>query len=258
MAPLTSSKSDQIVYRDGSKGAIKPSQDFNFVSLDARDKNQTLYLGAHFEPKPGSREPYQYYHRLSGLTNDGRNLAIDIDTDHRKWRQLHLSGPDTGNKWLAQLSNTAEPGRSRLPLLTKVTQTLIRNGSFSYGDKPPQHIYIPELELMIGNAHEFARRCEYEPFIRVYNTQGLNQDEMRQLGDQPWSSDSEDRVVMRSASFGHGRKRLDMCLREGPILPQIRAYTDKNAVADELLVPFGIISALRLRVWESAKRKFSC
>jgi hypothetical protein len=49
-----------------------------------------------------------------------------------------------------------------------------------------------------------------------------------------------------------------MCLREGPIQPQTLEHTDEGAVADELLVPFAIISALRHQVWESRRRRFEC
>ena len=111
---------------------------------------------------------------------------------------------------------------------------------------------------MIGNVLDFVQRCEYEPFIRVYNVHGLNAIERDVVGNLPWSSLSGDRVIMRGASFGHGRQRLDMCLREGPINPQTEGDTDKKAVADELMVPLAIISALRHRVWESNGRQFEC
>jgi hypothetical protein len=134
----------------------------------------------------------------------------------------------------------------------------MRNGTFGYSDRDPQYVHIPELDFVIGNMVDFLSRCEYEPSIRVYNAHGLDGAGRRALGDLPWSSHSGDRVVIRGASFGHGRKRLDMCLREGPIQPQTLERTDEGAVADELLVPFAIISALRHQVWESRRRQFEC
>jgi hypothetical protein len=250
---------EQVIYGTGGTGDIKPAQEFKFVSLGTEDKNQTFYLGAHFEPKPGSREHFQYYYRFGGLTNDERNLAVDVDADRRAWRILLLSGHDDINQWLAQLSRSPiGPEKSRLPQAPKLTETLIRNGTFNYSDTIHKYILIPELDFMIGNVVDFVQRCEYEPFIRVFNAHGLNGIERDFMGNLPWVSRSGDRVIVRGASFGYGRRRLDICLREGPIHPQAEGHTDKNAVADELMVPLAIISALRHRVWESSGRKFKC
>lgn len=257
MALLTTI-SGQTVDQDGSKGEIRPAQDFNFVSLDVPNRNQTFHLAAHFEPKLASSEPFQFYYRFGGLTNDGRNLAVDVDAGRQQWRLSLLSGPDSANKWLAQQSHTLGYPRSQLPQFSRLIQDVIRNGTFGYSDRDPQYIHIPELDFVIGNMVDFLSRCEYEPSIRVYNAHGLDGAGRRALGDLPWSSHSGDRVVIRGASFGHGRKRLDMCLREGPIQPQTLERTDEGAVADELLVPFAIISALRHQVWESRRRRFEC
>lgn len=252
MALLTTI-SGRAVQHDGSKSEIRPTQDFNFVSLSVPNKNHTFYLAARFHPKPASFERFQNYYRFGGLTNDGRNLAVDVDPGHQEWRLLLLSGPDSANKWLAQQSRT--PGL--LPQFPRLTQTVIRNGSFRSSYTYPRYIHIPELDFVLGNIYDFLYRCEYEPFIRVYNAHGLNGSERQALGDLPWSSHS-DRVIIRGASFGHGRKRLDMCLREGPIHMQTLEHTDKGEVADELLVPFAIISALRHQIWETSRRGFEC
>jgi hypothetical protein len=252
---------ERIDYQTGRDSGIKPTQVFNFRSLDHEGKFPPFYLGAHFETKSHNDTLFQYYYRFGGTTSHGHNLAVDVDTDGWAWRMLLLNGLDAANNWLSQTSRGPSMlGKSRLPHLPELTESLIRNGTFDFNTTIPGHIYIPQLDFMIGNIIDFIRRCEYEPFIRVYNLEGLNTTEKQALGRMPWTSRSGDRVLMRGASFGHGRKRLDMCLREGPITPQTvgENIADKDKVADELMVPLAIIAALRYRVWESHGRDFEC
>lgn len=151
-------------------------------------------------------------------------------------------------------------GKSRLPHLPELTESVIRTGTFDFNTTIPGYIYIPQLDFMIGSVIDFIRRCEYEPFIQVYTLEGLNTTEKQALGKMRRASPSVDRVIMRGASFGRGRKRLDMCLREGPTTPleTVGNITDETKVADELMVPLAIIAALRYRVWESQDRYFEC
>jgi hypothetical protein len=163
------------------------------------------------------------------------------------------------NMWAAQTFNRSGlEGFPKLPQFAKVAQSVIRAGSFSYSNASPQYLHIPEIDFMIANIADFLSRCEYEPFIQVYNVFEMDKREVRLLAERPWSSDSEERVVMRGAAFGRGRKRLDMCIKEGPIRPQASEQTGRKEVADELMVPLAIISSLRLMIWETGRRKFEC
>lgn len=163
------------------------------------------------------------------------------------------------NMWAAQTFNRSGlEGLPKLPQFAKLAQDVIHTGSFSYSNANPQYLHIPGTDFMIANIADFLNRCEYEPFIRVYNVFGMEKKDVRLLADRPWSSDSEERVVMRGAAFGRGRKRLDMCIKEGPIRPHASEQTGRTEVADEMLVPLAIISSLRLMIWETGRRKFEC
>lgn len=234
-------------------------QDFRIHSLSPSIQDETFYLGAHLNPQVNSTAPFQYYHRFGGTTRDHRDIAVDVDSERNSWRMLSLDGPDEANKWIAKTSTELNMGSyPKLPQFSSVTETEIHSGTFSHSTVSYQHMHIPEIDFMIGGIHDFLERCEYEPFLRVYSTAGLAKKEMQQMANKSWSSRSEDRLVMRTASFGHGRQRLDMCVREGPIQPTKPGYEHREGMADELLVPMAIIATLRLRLWETGRRAFVC
>jgi hypothetical protein len=89
-----------------------------------------------------------------------------------------------------------------------------------------------------------------QPFLRVYDTRGLEEDEVNELLDRNWSSKSDPQVIMRSAIFGQSSTRLDMCVseRSGHVLdlsarPPVRRPV--TGIEDRNLVPLAIIQALR-------------
>jgi len=69
---------------------------------------------------------------------------------------------------------------------------------------------------------------------------------------------------MRTASFGLGRQRLDMCIRGGNLgrdeewaraneqwMPGLQA-----GISEDALIPFAIVGTLRLRLMEANVRNF--
>lgn len=251
---------DRIIYGSGEKVEVKPVQRFDFIHQDSGDRFQTFHLGAHLEPKLNSNANFQVYYRFGGRTQDMRDIAVDVDINNKAWRFIRLDGPDTLNLWVSQQSQGPEKPETvvetHLPKFPKLTEELLVNGTFQFSDTRPKYAYIRELDLLIHNILDFTRACEYEPFLRVSNVEGLGKAEMNAHGSLPWSSKSGDRVVMRTASFGQGRHGLDMCIKEGRI--GSRGQDGEGRVADELMVPLAIVSALRHRVWEVNGRTFSC
>lgn len=145
---------------------------------------------------------------------------------------MTLGGNDTTNEWLAygqkQVANEAFPF---LPSLTSPSSFESRNGTFSTISKQNPHLQIPELELTIANMYSFMSYCHREPFVRVFDLSSLPSREIilhsdaEKLVDTEWTRKPHEREVMPTTSFGAGRQRLDVCVRN-------------EEVKEEDLVPF--------------------
>ena len=59
-------------------------------------------------------------------------------------------------------------------------------------------------------------------------------------------------IVMRTASFGHGRQRLDMCIKEDTDFK--KDIEVSKGVSEEFWVPFAIMVAYRERMYEMEGR----
>ena len=175
---------------------------------------------------------------------------------------MKLNGSDTVNKWNAYDRNVAakhHEGVTKLPSLWKfnpISEKQIMNGTFTDADPKNKHMYIPELELAVANMDGFFSNYYIEPFIRVFNTLGLDDDEVDKMLDAPWDSKPNKRIVMRTAAFGHGRSGLSMCIKEGGMRESL-GFKGSKGVLDEMLVPFAIISAMRKRVSEVGIRSIT-
>jgi hypothetical protein len=241
----------------------KPSQYFRIRALDGKSKDQRFYLGSHLKPVYNSNETFQYYHRFTGNTNGNRHLAVDVDIQNRVWRVLSLSAPDLETKWLATGFNSKT---LRLPKFSQINETGLWEGAFNTvnatrterGKEAKSYLYIPDLEYAIADFSEFLNRCEYEPFLRVYDTQGMETKSIHELVTPGWTSKDESRSfkeVMRTASFGHGRHGLETCLHmESFRTKQIDDQWDTPSI----VFPLAIISSMRLRMWEMKVRGFRC
>ncbi|KAF4624813.1 hypothetical protein G7Y89_g13360 [Cudoniella acicularis] len=241
--------------------AINPRYTFTFQSLTPNIKDSNFFLASHLEPVPDSNQPFQYYQRLSGGTPNTPNVAVDIDMQNNLWRIMSLNDTDIANNWTANAAkiNTDIPGTSILefpvlPTFKPINETLLRNGTFTPVSWTNIHMNIPELNLAIANMNGWYQMCDLEPFMRVFNTSGLAQEssEMSALLDAKWNGTPNDKVVMRTASFGHGRGGISMCIKEGDIMDLAAEETPVNqGVQDEMLVPFALLAAVRMRVNET-------
>lgn len=94
---------------------------------------------------------------------------------------------------------------------------------------------------------------EFEPFVRVFRIPPTaTEEDMRKVMDAKWTDKNDDSVLMRTASFGHGRQRLDMCLREGILgVGPFGADLIEETISANLLVPLAIMSSFRKRAYET-------
>ena len=126
------------------------------------------------------------------------------------------------------------------------------------GKEAKSYLYIPDLEYAIADFSDFLNRCEYEPFLRVYDTQGMETKSIHELVNRGWTSKDESgsfREVMRTASFGHGRHGLETCLHMESFRTE---QIDDGWDTPSIVVPLAIISSMRLRMWEMKVRGFRC
>jgi hypothetical protein len=181
-------------------------------------------------------------------------VAVDVDFQHQQWRIMHLNQTDETNKWLGESSMMRKSSVSHyLPQLQPVSEKRAQYGKF---DNISDHMQIPELGLGIQNLREFLKRCDNEPFLRVFDTsKSKNKEELVQMMRKDWHDKNQEDVVMRTASFGHAHQRLDMCMKE---TDKSSGHLALSVMREELLVPFTIISALRLRAWETDLHTFNC
>ncbi|KAI9641549.1 hypothetical protein NHQ30_010361 [Ciborinia camelliae] len=229
-------------------GTKVPRSTYDFRSLSASVADQSFYLAPIFEPQVDSNQTYQYYHRFSGDSANSANIAIDVDVDNGVWRAMQLSEPDERTKWLALGRKSAD---GALPQFKNVNATEWANGTIeSHGP----HLVLPEWEAVIQGLHDAHRHREIEPFIRVYDTQ-LIPEHVERLMQSSWDWSPKHRldpnILMRTASFGHGRQRLDMCLKEDFYYTSEGEVAEFEGVSDHSLIPFAVLVATRMRRFET-------
>ncbi|TGO67206.1 hypothetical protein BOTNAR_0046g00080 [Botryotinia narcissicola] len=213
---------------------------YTLYSLNESVNNQTFYLAPVLAPKFGSKEPYQYFHRFSGSTTNTANFAIDVDIDNGVWRELHFNGTDELTKWWAS-------GRKQYPSVHPIFDNITTtesatklNGTFVIRDG---HLWMPDFDLIIQGLEDSRKHAEIEPFIRVFDTEGLPHSRTEKLLSPRWNWNNrhDPSIVMRTASFGHGRQRLDISNREQQKL---------DGVSNGSIMPLAVIAAFRMRMNE--------
>lgn len=127
--------------------------------------------------------------------------------------------------------------------------TLIQNGTFSLVNKDNKHLFIPELGIAMAKYCGFRDSYEQQPFLRIFDINSLNQSSVDTMLNSEWSpTQDEDRIIMRTASFGHGRQRLDMCIREESAFasqkPRVGSVHGLNEI---MFVTLAIVQAFRVQ-----------
>lgn len=216
-------------------------------SLTPNVPTREFYFAARLDPAFHSSQPFQYFHRISGSTPRTEYVAVDVDLQNRKWRIMKLSDADMETKWLGYSSAHGD----ELPQFSQISTQLLKNGTFTAVDKNYTHMHIRELNMTIHNMYQFNTYYEHEPFTCVYNTHGLSEDEITPMLENKWSNKPDTREVMRTAAFGHGRHRLDMCIKEftgwvvDPVFPDAPKARHVTGIDDRNLVPLAILWAFR-------------
>jgi hypothetical protein len=240
-----------------------------------------MYLASHLNPVlvPGTgnntntTNPFEYYQRLSidrpsppPLSRDYEHIAIDIDIPSRLYRILHLNASNAENEYMA-LGHKS----SLTSLLTfhPLEESIVSNGTFSKVTKEDKHMLIPELNIGIANMYSFIYdSIEQKSFIKIYQNQSpywrssapgaptslfpTDISLFNKTLNEPWDSKKrppvDHKVVMRTASFGHGRQRLDMCIKEDTDFK--KGIEVSTGVSEKFWVPFAIMVAHRERMSE--------
>ena len=222
---------------------------FEFASISGLPKNQSFSLATRYKIENHSPEPFDYFERFSGGSDIKRNhFVVDVDIPNGVWRLLRTSGPDLANNFLTNGFNRLEDGQfPMMPATQAIYNEQIKNGTF-HGikslteDLHPRHMHIPELNFYIANMYDFMHQQAYEPFLRVYRDFGRSEEEMLQVAEQKWTDKNDASVMMRTASFRHGKGPLVMCMREGQF-DRYGANEMQESVSEDMLVTFAIITA---------------
>ncbi|KAH7393634.1 hypothetical protein BKA64DRAFT_644370 [Cadophora sp. MPI-SDFR-AT-0126] len=244
---------------DGAWGRLAGRPATRFVVRELGTPESTddeYYLSARVAPTSNiSDDSFQYFHRLSYVGYE-TIYAVDVDIPNHQYRILNLDKEDTANRWLAYGSRQDSGfGTFQMkPILEEPQATSLRRGNFSAVDSAHQSVLIDDLNLVIIDLWGFIDNCNLEPFLRVFD---VTDKKRFDLIPWEWTSKPHSQEVMRTASFGYGRQRLDMCIRPA----EYNATQSLGEVTDQVarqLVPFAIIAAYRQRAFESNYRSFHC
>lgn len=188
-----------------------------------------------FSSKPSKTKhlsPFDSYHRFSGAISQSQLIHIDFDLNHYTWRVISS---------------------------TKAETPSIRNGTWSPTSKNSPHAYFPELDLVVTNFHYFNRRCNFQPFLTVFRTDGMDDASRIKQSNEEWSPVSKDNVVMRTASFRLPRAlwRLEVCARMEDYEVEGKEGL-MGGLHDDVVVPLGLIAATRYQMVMEEKLDGNC
>jgi len=265
----------------GSKPSTIPTAKFKVHSLSPYVSSYNMYLGSHLKPVivpivNGTRllKPYEYYERLSverdildfspQNTTEKEFFAIDVDLRYQIYRMIRLDQQDVENQFIAQ---GYKDSMTSVPSFQPHTGEIIDKGTFTKPNSTYKHMHIPDLNIAIANMYGFVNDCEQEPFVKVYQNMndevwGTSEHDEKFTAtlNEPWDSKKsvpmEHNLVMRTASFGHGRQGLDMCMQE-ELIEDSGSFLEAG-VYEDMFVPFAIMAAYRKRAYETGSRSFNC
>ncbi|PMD29127.1 hypothetical protein L207DRAFT_574416 [Hyaloscypha variabilis F] len=257
--------------------AMYTSGRFEVKSLFSNVPTYEMYLGSQLKPvlEPGvgnntnAIHPFETFQRLSisrpsssSPNSELEHIAIDIDIPHHLYRIMHLNTSDIENAYLATYYKHIS-SLTTLPTFHPISETLISNGTFTPVNATEKHMLIPELNIGISNMHDFISDYAQEPFVKIYQNlapysrsppiASLSEKEaFHATLSEDWDSRKmpnwEHEVVMRTASFGHGRQRLDVCVREDE---EVREGGLRSlGVYEDLWIPFAVLASYRQRMYE--------
>lgn len=222
-------------------GTNEPNSVYNLTSLNQTIGRHQFYLAPLFAPRANSNEQFQYFHRFSGNTRVTDDFAVDVDINNGVWRFVNFDGTDQRTKWIAE----GRKASKFLPSFNSMNETVTESGRIEYRNG---HIYLPEAEMVIHGAELGREHREIEPFIRVYDVQEKSESGIAMLMSKNWrwSPKDDKNILMRTASFGHGRQRLDMCVKEDFYITE----SENDGLGDWSILPLAVIAAHRMRSME--------
>lgn len=90
--------------------------------------------------------------------------------------------------------------------------------------------------------------------MKVYNTSGMSQLQIKDVSERQWSGDNEEGVVMRTSAPTEFSP-LSVCYRKGDFNAGSsgRATDAKKGLGDEGLVPMGLMAVMKLQLAKDGK-----
>ncbi|KAE8448618.1 hypothetical protein EG329_009043 [Mollisiaceae sp. DMI_Dod_QoI] len=193
-------------------------------------------------------DPFYSYYRMNGTLSQDLHLAVDFDLDKHIWRIMNLTSfPDASSS--TSIDNTT--------LQISDAEALWKNGTWSQTTEKDPHVLIPELSLQIPNLHYFTKKCQYQAFMKVYNTSGLSTTEITEQGKRDWSPKNEKEVVMRAVAPGNPPGHLQICARreDYEFREKEGELEQMRGLREDAVVPLGLMAALRLQVKADGRYK---
>jgi hypothetical protein len=191
-----------------------------------------------------SAEPFFSYWRMTAAVAE-KHLYVDFDLHLNRWRTLNVTFPPS----------QPETGRPKA-----ASTTLDRMGTWTKVTKDSPHLHFDGLDLQIPNFYYFDKHCFYQPFMTVFSTDGMNASEVQRQSDEKWSPKGKSNVVMRTASFGKSPFQVEACIRrwDYSILREDNKVEVKQGMGDDMIVPLGLIAAMRLQMKEDGRHPKAC
>ncbi|KAI9052921.1 hypothetical protein LZ554_003193 [Drepanopeziza brunnea f. sp. 'monogermtubi'] len=192
-------------------------------------------------PGIASTESFRSFYRVSRRTSSlTGGLVVDLDLKNHEWRLLNVTA-DTP-------VSAIQPSVVQVPLL-------IKNGTWSNSSLISPHATFPELNIEVLNLHLFDKDCHFQPFVTVFQTEGMADTEVRSQRQEKWTPGGAKNVVLRTADFGHNMHGLEACIKSD--LLSLADGGEAETAAD-VMVPLSLLAVLRSKMKDDGRYGGKC
>ncbi|EKD21578.1 uncharacterized protein L3040_004804 [Drepanopeziza brunnea f. sp. 'multigermtubi'] len=192
-------------------------------------------------PGIASTESFQSFYRVSRRTSSlTGGFVVDLDLKNNEWRLLNL---------------TADTPISAIQASVVQVPLLIRNGTWSNSSLSSPHATFPELNIEVLNVHLFDKDCHFQPFVTVFQTEGMADAEVRSQRQEKWTPGGAKNVVLRTADFGHNMHGLEACIKSD--LLNLADGGEAETAAD-VMVPLSLLAVLRSKMKDDGRYGGKC
>jgi hypothetical protein len=126
-----------------------------------------------------------------------------------------------------------------------ISNPLCTEGNWTDVTKDAPHLHIPSLDIQIPYFYNFTRECNLEPFMQIYSTEMLSAVDIDTQARRTWTKSNSPDMLGRTASFGAGQGRLELCVRRET--GRIKNGSTLEGEEERILVPMGLMAAMRAK-----------